>query len=85
MQRVSTFFLIMLCFSSTVFAAKEMSFAVLSLEQATKQIIENDKSKVLGAKTEVINGKDVHVIKILTPDGRVQYLKIDAETGKKTK
>jgi uncharacterized membrane protein YkoI len=29
----------------------------------------------------VIDGKDVHIIKVLTPDGRVQYIKVDAETG----
>lgn len=54
----------------------------ISLDQATKQIIKNDgKIRVLGAETEVIDDKHVHVIKVLTLDGRIQHFKIDAETG----
>lgn len=56
-------------------------FASISLDEAAKQIIEGTYNKVLGAQTEVIDGRDVHVIKVLTPDGRIQYYKIDAETG----
>jgi uncharacterized membrane protein YkoI len=56
-------------------------FANISLDEATKQIIEGTYNKVLGAQTEVIDGKEVHVIKVLTPDGRIQFYKIDAETG----
>ena len=53
----------------------------ISLDQATKQIIKDDGNRVLGAETELIDGKEVHVIKVLTPDGRIQHYKIDAETG----
>ena len=54
----------------------------ISLDQATQQIIKNDGGlRVLGAETEIIDGKEVHVIKVLTPDGRIQHYKIDAETG----
>ena len=54
----------------------------ISLDQATKQIIKNDSNiRVLGAETEIIDGKEVHVIKVLTPDGRIQHYKIEAETG----
>ncbi len=53
----------------------------VDLDQATKKISEQFKGKVLGAKTEDIEGKSVHVIKILTGDGRVQHLKVAAENG----
>ena len=54
----------------------------ISLDQATKQIIKNDSNiRVLGAETEIIDGKEIHVIKVLTPDGRIQHYKIEAETG----
>jgi hypothetical protein len=54
----------------------------ISLDQATKQIINNDSNlRVLGAETEIIEDKDVHVIKVLTPDGRILHYKINAETG----
>ncbi|MGZ5051488.1 MAG: PepSY domain-containing protein [Methylobacter sp.] len=55
--------------------------AAISLDEATKQIIEGTYNKVLGAQIEIIDGKEVYIIKVLTPDGRIQYVKIDAETG----
>jgi uncharacterized membrane protein YkoI len=63
------------------YAGKEVVFSLLTLDQATKKIIEQ-QNKVMGAKTEEIDGKEVHVIKVLTSDGRVQYINVDAETGK---
>jgi uncharacterized membrane protein YkoI len=66
---------------STSCYAKNGSVAYITLDDATKQIIEGTYNKVLGAQTELIDGKDVHIIKVLTPDGRIQYYKIDAETG----
>ncbi len=69
-----------LLFSNSCFAENNQ-LAYVSLDEATKQIIEGTYNKVLGAQTEIIDGKEVHIIKVLTPDGRIQYYKIDAETG----
>lgn len=55
--------------------------AAVSLDEATKQIIEGTYNKVLGAQIEVVDGKEIYIIKVLTPDGRIQYVRIDAETG----
>lgn len=82
MQIVIKIFLLTLCLTQAAFAGKVFVFSVLSLDEATQKIIESHKSKILDAKTEEIEGKDVHVIKVLTSDGRVQYIKVDAETGK---
>lgn len=71
---------IALLFSNSCFAENNF-LAYVSLDDATKQIIEGTYNKVLGAQTELIDGKEVHIIKVLTPDGRIQYYKIDAETG----
>ncbi|MBU2571728.1 MAG: PepSY domain-containing protein [Gammaproteobacteria bacterium] len=60
----------------------EFMVAMVSLDEATKQVRQDSKVKVLGAKTESIEDRKVHVIKILTPDGRIQYQRIDAETGR---
>ncbi|WP_341326072.1 PepSY domain-containing protein [Methylotuvimicrobium sp. KM2] len=60
----------------------EFMVAMVSLDEATKQVRQDSRVKVLGAKTESIEGRKVHVIKILTPDGRIQYQRIDAETGR---
>ncbi|TAN68941.1 MAG: hypothetical protein EPN17_08225 [Methylobacter sp.] len=71
---------VILLFSNSCFAASTL-LADISLDEATKQIIEGTYNKVLGAQTELINGRTIYVIKVLTPDGRIQYYKIDAETG----
>jgi len=82
MQTIAKTLLLTLCLMQAASAGTAIVLSALTLDQATKQIIEQDKNKVLGAKTEVIEGKQVHVIKILTSDGRVQYLKVDADSGK---
>jgi uncharacterized membrane protein YkoI len=74
MQTFIKVFLLTFCLTQTAFAA-------ISLDQATRKIMEQNKSKILGAKTEMINGKKVHVIKVLTREGRIQYLKVDADSG----
>ncbi|MCF6203452.1 MAG: hypothetical protein L3J59_07250 [Methylococcaceae bacterium] len=81
MQTYTKTFLLALFLSTSVFAGSELTFSILTLDQATQKVIEELKTKVLGAKTESIDGKIVHVIKVLTDDGRVQHLKIDAESG----
>jgi len=71
----------MLFFSHDCLAEPEMLLVRISLDQATKQVLGSGDYRVLGAQTTVINGREVHIIKVLTPDGRIQYFKIDAETG----
>ncbi len=54
----------------------------VTLEEAVKLLTQDNLKHVLSAKTEMLNGKKVHVIKVLTADGHIQYIKIDATTGK---
>jgi uncharacterized membrane protein YkoI len=68
-------------FSQAVYAGSDLWLARLSLDQATKKVISGSNKRVLGAQTEIIDGREVHVIKVLTPDGRIQHYLIDAETG----
>lgn len=63
-------------------AGSELTLILVSLDNATKQVRKDARLRVLGAKTEIIDGKEVHVIKVLTADGRIQHHKIDAETGR---
>ena len=72
--------LISLC-SHTVYAGSEVWLARVSLDEAAKKVISGSNKRVLGAQTEIIDGREVHVIKVLTPDGRIQHYLIDAETG----
>jgi len=76
--------LLVFLLSNSCFAEEVNMPTRISLDQATKQIIKNNSNiniRVLGAETEIIDGKEVHVIKVLTPDSRIQHYKIDAETG----
>jgi uncharacterized membrane protein YkoI len=80
MRNLIKIMVLMLIFGHAL-AESPLAIAKVSLDQATKQIIRNQKIRVLGAQTIVIEGREIHIIKILTPDGRIQHLKIDAETG----
>ncbi|MFZ2168338.1 MAG: PepSY domain-containing protein [Methylococcaceae bacterium] len=75
--------LLILLFSNNCFATDESlpNQMGITLDQATKLIIDNNHNRVLGAETELIDNREVHVIKVLTPDGHIRHYKIDAETG----
>lgn len=64
------------------FAAEEPPSQAITLEEVIKQVMKDAKSKLLAAKTEVLEGKKIHIIKVLTSTGHIQYIKIDAATGK---
>ena len=77
MRTIKIVFLLVLCLTSSVYAVGN----VISLDQATSKVIQQNNGKVLGARTETMEGRVMHVIKILTRDGRIQHIKVDAETG----
>jgi uncharacterized membrane protein YkoI len=82
MLKIIRIFLLYLFFANINQVHAEDILAQVSLDEAAKKIIEGNGLKVLGAKTEIIDGKEVHVIKVLTDDGRIQKQKVDAQTGK---
>jgi uncharacterized membrane protein YkoI len=69
-------------FSYNCFAEEEKERARTNLDDAIRQIIKEDSNRVLGAETEIIDGKEIYVVKVLTPYGYIQHYKIDPETGK---
>ncbi|MBM4207521.1 MAG: PepSY domain-containing protein [Gammaproteobacteria bacterium] len=80
-MKILIYCLLLLAFAGHCLAADELIVARVSLDEATQKILSDGKSRVLGASAETIDGKEVHVIKVLTPDGRILHFKIDAETG----
>lgn len=84
-RKVSVILLLSLCFTQEILAEVGSFFALLSLDEAARRIIQQGDNKVLSTKTEIIQGKQVHVIKVLTPEGRIQHIKIEAETGRVVK
>jgi hypothetical protein len=73
--------LLLITLFETCQAADGLIVARVSLDEATQKIISDGKNRVLGASTEIIDGREVHIIKVLTPDGRILHYKIDAESG----
>jgi uncharacterized membrane protein YkoI len=53
-----------------------------SLDQAVSEARERYDGRVLSADTEQRGGREAHNIRILTPDGRVKNLRMDANTGR---
>lgn len=68
-------------FSASLLSENGVAWALVTLDEATKQVLSNPRNKVLGAKTENIDEREVHIIKVLTADGRIQHFMVDAETG----
>lgn len=54
----------------------------VSLAQATRMVQERTGGQVLRAETKRDKGRAVHRIRVLTEDGRVRTVHVDAETGR---
>jgi len=67
----------------TVWADNEPGRSALSLDEATRKVVRSNQGRVLGARTEKQDDdREVHVIRLLSPDGRrVQHFRVDPETG----
>ena len=53
-----------------------------SLEEAVNEARDRFPGRVLSAETQRRGGHEAHRIRILTPDGRVKRLEVDAESGR---
>lgn len=49
-----------------------------TLDQALQQVKKQQQGKVLAAETKLQQGVSVHVIKVLTEEGRVKKIRINA-------
>lgn len=78
-QRLKNLALIVLFMFGSAHASEVLLLAELSLDQAVKKVVKGNR--LLDAETKSIDDRKVHVIKVLTEDGRVKKHKIDAETG----
>ena len=54
----------------------------ISLDEAVRRVREQSGGRVLRAETRRENGRTVHRIRVLSPDGRVRTWTVDAETGR---
>ncbi len=82
MQKFAILYFISGLWGTSCLAEEAPLLALMSVDEAAKKVTEQAKgNKVLATKTEDVEGKKVHVIKVLSSDGRVQHIKIDADTG----
>lgn len=78
-------FLLMFILPSIAMSAVDgghSSQSVITLDQAVKQVKQNKQGKVLAAETKQIEAAPVHIIKVLTNDGRVKKIRIKAKQDK---
>lgn len=54
-----------------------------SLDNAVNRIRKETNSRVLSAETRSVDGRRVHVIRVLTEDGRVKRLRVDADNDRR--
>jgi hypothetical protein len=54
----------------------------ISLDEAVSRARRQSNGKILSAETVQVDGRRVHRIKILTRDGRVTRMEIDADSGR---
>lgn len=54
----------------------------VSLAEATRRVQQSTGGQVLRAETKRDKGRVVHRIRVLTEDGRVRTVHVDAETGR---
>jgi hypothetical protein len=65
--------------------ADQLYLAKVSVDEAARNVNKDRRSRVLGARTKIIDGREVHVIKTLSDKGRIKNRRVDAETGKTLK
>jgi uncharacterized iron-regulated membrane protein len=56
----------------------------ISLDEAVSRVRRQTGGKILSAETSRVDGRRVHRIKVLTEQGRVQRLQVDARSGQVT-
>jgi len=54
----------------------------ISLDEAVSRARRQSDDKILSAETVRVDGRRVHRIKVLTGQGRVKHVQIDADTGR---
>lgn len=72
-------------FFRPVWAGTEQLFSLVSLDEAVRMIIQQGNNKVLATKTATVENQKIYIIKVLTPEGRIQHIKIDADSGRTIK
>jgi len=79
MNSIASFLLVLAMLSGSTLAQADRR---TSLEDAVSEARGRHPGRVLSAETEQRGGRESHRIRILTRDGRVKRLNMDAESGR---
>ncbi len=75
---VSTFFLLSLLFVGQVIAR-----GGISLDEAVESVRDREGGRVISAETQEWDGQQVHNIRLLTKDGKVERIRINSSSGQR--
>ncbi len=59
-----------------------VAMAALDLEAAAAKVQKEVEGRVLGGKTVKEGDRTIYVIRVLTSDGRVRHIRVEAQSGK---
>ena len=54
-----------------------------SLDGTVSRLRERTGGRVLSAETRQLDGRPTHFVRILTPDGKVRRIRVDARSGRR--
>ncbi len=61
----------------------QLAIAALTLEQAASKVQAKVGGRILGAETAKRGDRELHIIRVLSPDGsRVRHFSVDPKSGK---
>ena len=75
-------FLALVAHAEVAVPQETMVLAAIDLDQAARKIRRSYDARILSATTTRVDGRKVHVFKVLTRDGRIQHIKVDADSGR---
>lgn len=61
----------------------EMALARISAEEAAAVVQRTTSGRVLAVEKSNVGGREMYRVKLLTPNGEVKVILVDAETGQK--
>lgn len=83
MRSILSIMLLSVAMTLTGIAPAAPFAALVSLDEAVRGVMRQGQNKVLATRTDTADdGRRVYIIKVLTPDGRIQHIKIDAQSGR---
>jgi len=73
--------ILVLAIAGNCAAEQDVIIVPVNLGQGARQVIEDQHNRALGTHKEVIDGKEIEVLRVLTEHGHIRHFKINTETN----